>query len=432
MLIGGARGVLAVVMSGLLIAGLGACDASPEPAEPGPVAAIEAALTGSTASDADVEAVAGSLNEFGVQLYAEVAAARADEPNLVVSPASVSQVLVMLLAATDGQTHEQLRDVLHLTLPDDRFYPALAQLWADVVDGGYTVENANWGVLHDSFSVNPEYVRLVAEHLDARFQTDSFADPQALAQRVNDEVAERTHDVIPSLVTPQMLSTPNLELVLLNAVYFRGSWATEFVEGETETAPFMRADGSRVQVAMMSRPEVTSYLRADGYTAVGLPYEGGASMLLVLPDPDRFEEVAAALDADALAGIRDALAAAGDQQPRELRVPRFEADTEEPLDDLKPAVTALGAPALFDFTQDWIPLQTSPQPLSVSFLVHRAAIRVGEKGTEAAGATAAGIVAYSVPEVGPITFDRPFLFSIADDTHGAVLFLGHIGDPPAA
>ncbi len=426
------RRCVAGLVSGLLVMGLAACSSAPGASGSDEVAGIAAAFTGPAASPEDVDQVAASLNDFAVSLYAELTAEAAGQPNLVVSPASVAQVLILLLAATDGTTHEQLREVLHLTLPDDRLYPAVAALWVDLTGGADALQNTNWGLVKDTVALNPDYVALVGEHLGARFQADSFADPQALADRINAEVAARTHDMIPTLVEPAMVDDPNLFLVLLNAVYFKGDWVTPFGDGATDWAPFTRVDGSSVDVAMMSRPDVTSYVQADGYTAVELAYRGGASMVLVLPDPDHAGELAETFDAAALARIRAELAGAVDQAPREVLLARFDVTAAEAL-DLQPAMDVLGAPALFNESWDWTPLQTAPeQQAAVSFLVHKAAIRVGEQGTEASGATGAGVRLTSLAPVDPITFDRPFLFGIVDDTHDALLFLGHIGDPQAS
>jgi serpin B len=64
--------------------------------------------------------------------------------------------------------------------------------------------------------------------------------------------------------------------------------------------------------------------------------------------------------------------------------------------------------------------------------MHRAVIDVAEEGTEAAAATAVGVVGTAMQPDSPAeTFrvDRPFLFAIVDDETGAVLFEGRIVDP---
>ena len=73
-----------------------------------------------------------------------------------------------------------------------------------------------------------------------------------------------------------------------------------------------------------------------------------------------------------------------------------------------------------------------PEPLSIGAVVHQANITVDEAGTEAAAVTAVVMVAGSAaPPADPIEFtvDRPFVFAIRDNPSGAILFVGHIGDP---
>ena len=75
--------------------------------------------------------------------------------------------------------------------------------------------------------------------------------------------------------------------------------------------------------------------------------------------------------------------------------------------------------------------------LYVSDVVHKAFVSVGEKGTEAAAATAIMIEpeAELPPRIRMISFiptfcaDRPFLFLIRDRRSGNILFLGQINDP---
>ena len=68
--------------------------------------------------------------------------------------------------------------------------------------------------------------------------------------------------------------------------------------------------------------------------------------------------------------------------------------------------------------------------LYLSQVIHEAVVTVDEKGTEAAAAAAAGMVAGGMPQK-PTVFraDHPFLFLIRDLETGAVLFMGRVVDP---
>jgi serpin B len=56
---------------------------------------------------------------------------------------------------------------------------------------------------------------------------------------------------------------------------------------------------------------------------------------------------------------------------------------------------------------------------------------VDEVGTEAAAVTSimVGATAFIEETTPPIVFDRPFIFMLADDASGSVLFLGVLKDP---
>jgi serpin B len=77
--------------------------------------------------------------------------------------------------------------------------------------------------------------------------------------------------------------------------------------------------------------------------------------------------------------------------------------------------------------------------LSLGNVIHKAFVRVDEKGAEA---TAATVVIYGSPMAAPapskpppppppfvFNADHPFLFFIIDHTSGLILFMGRVTDP---
>jgi len=73
--------------------------------------------------------------------------------------------------------------------------------------------------------------------------------------------------------------------------------------------------------------------------------------------------------------------------------------------------------------------------LFVSEVLHRAVVEVNEEGTEAAAATAVGMVwlcADIASKEYEFRADRPFLFFIQDKLTRSILFLGRLVKPPCA
>ena len=85
-------------------------------------------------------------------------------------------------------------------------------------------------------------------------------------------------------------------------------------------------------------------------------------------------------------------------------------------------------------TADFTKIANPPSPedrLYIGKVFHQTFVRVDEKGTEAAAATAVVMPrdGSAAPKVTQVNVDRPFLFAIRHAPTGAVLFVGQVTDP---
>ena len=71
---------------------------------------------------------------------------------------------------------------------------------------------------------------------------------------------------------------------------------------------------------------------------------------------------------------------------------------------------------------------TGYKDLFISFVVHQAYVKVDEKGTEAAAATAVGMPMSAAPR-NIFRADHPFIFIIQEKETGNILFLGRVVNP---
>lgn len=385
-----------------------------------------------TVAAGDLEALVAGNRTFAVDLYHAVGG----EGNMIFSPYSISLALAMAYAGARGETGTQMADVLSYTLPQERLHPAFNALdqslnaLGDVnpmeasIPFQLSIANAAWG--QQDYAFHPEYLDTLALNYGAGLRlVDFIGEPEPSRLTINDWVEEQTEGRIADLI-PQGVITPDTRLVLTNAIYFYGAWAEEFMPEATRDEPFFLLDGSSVTVPMMRRTALYPYLRGENFTAVSLPYQGyRASMTIIMPDEGQFPAFEQALTGDRLAEIMGEMLGAS----VELGMPRFEFTSDLSLSDTLPAMGMPDAfdPGVADFTGIADPI---PYRLFISDVIHKAFIKVDEKGTEAAAATAVvmGLGAAPMENV-TLTLDHPFIFVITDQQTGSILFMGRVVNP---
>jgi serpin B len=405
------------------------------PAEPGGAELARADVARATSTDvtaAQLAMLVAGDTDFAMDLF-RVAAG---DGNALLSPYSVAAALTMTYAGARGDTAQEMRSVLHLALPDDRIHAARNELdlritaepavpeGADGEPFAIRVANSLWG--QAGYPFLEEFLAVLAENYDAGMNlVDYVAAAEQARQTINAWVEEQTEGRIVDLI-PEGVITDLTRLVLVNAIWFKASWATPFDPGLTRDGAFRLLDGGDVTVPLMHGNLRLPYLDGDGFQAVRLPYAGDASMLIILPDPGRFEQMVDRLSASDL----DAIRRAESEHLVELSMPTFEYRSQL---QLKPALQELGMVAAFtdpalpdgaDFTGI-----IEARQLLIHDVVHQAFIAVDEEGTEAAAATAVVIGDQSAPMPVTVSIGRPFLFLIEHRATGELLFIGQVTDP---
>lgn len=398
-----------LIMSSLLVACGG-----PEP--------IHADDSGATPER--IESVAQGNNRFAIDLYKEVKDSR---ENLFFSPYSISTALAMTYEGARGETAEEMATTLHLPTDDEIRRSGFASLH-NALQGkqeGFEISTANALWIVEGYPIIPDYLSKVRSYYGGEAETLDPVDPVG---QVNGWVEERTKNRIRDIVK----SIPPLTRVILaNAIYFKGDWVWEFDEERTQEQPFHLSEDESVMVELMTRPSEEAkfgYAEDEEVQVLQLPYRGERlSMLIILPkEIEGLSSVEDSLTIERLDGWR------GELRKRNLPVyiPKFEFTDSY---GLVPILSGMGMPKAFsEYEADFSGMTTAEQ-LYIGEVLHKAFIKVDEKGTEAAAAT---VVMSLAGSAGPSTVtvfraDHPFLFLIQDDESGAILFMGRIADPSA-
>jgi len=341
---------------------------------------------------------------FALELLKALSSTR---ENVFVSPLSIATALKMALAgATPGSRHEA---ALRKAVGD-----------IDVSVAGIDAANA----LYARAGVKATF----ADKLKRLF--GAAAEPMpASAAPINNFVAKATKGLITKVVDDGTVRDPMTTAILLNAVYFKGTWQAQFAKGKSRPGAFHGPRGEK-QVHFMRQGKRYAVSRAAGVgQSVALPYsKDDLRMVLILPESDGLagaRATAAALPAR-WAAIRPL-----DKEKVVVVLPRFKIDSGVvELMDVLDASFGLGLIK----REDGGFLEISDRPdLHVDSVLHRAVISVDEEGTEAAAATAVVMQQRSMPRPPRVLkFDRPFVFAIEHAATGRVVFAGVVADPSAS
>jgi serpin B len=375
--------------------------------------------------------LARSSNDFGFDLYRRL---RETRGNLVISPAGLTTALTMAWGGAVGETEAQMRRVLHLKGSAGEVMATAGQLARSLQEPSRPVvfRLANQLFCDESCRLAPAYVERTSAAFGASVELLDFrGSPESARPRINAWVEDQTSQRIKDLV-PEGGITPLTRLVLANAIYFLGDWAEPFNPDATRPAPFHLTVHETKDVPTMTQTGSFRIARQDGVTALEIPYKGGElSMMLLVPDAiEGLAAIEAALDMakfDALVGaMRDERVA--------LALPKFELKPDSAL-SLGEDLQALGMQLAFDNARaDFTGIADPSDPdeqLVLSKVFHKGFVRVDEKGTEAAVATAVvmQIRSLMLERSRSVNVDRPFLFFIREKASGLVLFLGRVSDP---
>lgn len=363
--------------------------------------------------------------QFGFNLFNEILNTEQDK-NILISPFSISVALAMTLNGAAEATEQTMTDTLQLEGNDSEMintsYALLLQA-LKTSDPNVTLAIANslWADQH--FTFNQDFLQRNIDYFGAEVSTLDFKDQNSV-DTINQWVDTNTNGKIEKIL--ERIDETDI-LFLINAIYFKGAWQTEFDPADTRDNTFHLADGSQKQVPMMTREDqYPSYYAAD-FTAISLPYGNGrVSMYIFLPSQnsslDQFLE-------DLNAENWQNWIAQFSEQKIWLQIPKYKFEYKT---NLKNVLSTLGMGIAFDeslanfnrMVSDDVILTRN---LFISRVDHETYIEVNEEGTEAAAVTNVGISVTSAPP--QFIVNRPFFFAIHDNETKTVLFMGTVVDP---
>jgi len=407
--------------------------------------AATAPVTSPVADNAQIAATVDGINRFSLDLYQK---SIAPERNLFLSPASVSTAIGLAYRGAIGRTANEIRTALRFPAEPRTYGKANAALLRRLplaAEGReLRIANALW--LQEGMPLNPDYLAdVTTDYAAGLHRVDYRKDSDAARLTINEWVDDATKAKIKDLLEKEDV-TDLTRAVLVNAVYWKGGWASRFSSGSSRSEAFTRLDGRKVQTMLMNQRAQFRVLERGGVDLIALPYAGHEiSMIVVMPDkPTALPALESRLTAEELSRWLGDLRTT-DFRDTILTLPRMHLEWRG---DLVPTLSSLGMKLAFSDRADFSGMVTFPYPgevpeaegLKIKHVIHKTFLDVDETGSEAAAATAVimDIIVSSrragPPPPPPFVFraDKPFLFLLRDNRTGVILFIGRYVAPPEA
>jgi len=385
------------------------------------------------AAEAGLTSLAEGNNAFACEMYQHLAA---KPGNHFFSPYSISMALGMTYAGAEGDTEAQMAKVLRFSLPENRVHASFKKLGDSLNPGGkerpyqLSVANALWG--QKGYKFLDPFLGVVNRDYGGGLRGVDFAGNTEEARKtINTWVEDQTQEKIKDLI-PRDLLTPAVRLVLTNAIYFKGDWASQFDKKQTSEQRFSLATPKgfrglvpRVRVPMMRQKGKFGYLETPTMQVLEMPYEGGDLAMMILLPRDGYTESLVGVEKSLSAENLKKWASSLRQQEVVVSLPRFKTAGSY---GLKKALVSMGMTDAFSDAADFSGMDGT-KDLFISAVLHKAFVDVNEEGTEAAAATAVVMQLKGISRLMVFKADHPFLFLIRHERTGSVLFMGRMMNP---
>ncbi|KFZ57836.1 Alpha-1-antiproteinase 2, partial [Podiceps cristatus] len=360
--------------------------------------------------------------DFAFQFFKEVTL-EAPNKNIFFSPVSISTAFAVLALGAKSTTRTQILEGLAFNLTEiqekeihEGFHNLIHML--SHPESGVQLNMGNVIFLTEELKPLKKFVDDAKALYQLEAFTTDFKNPMEAEKQINDYTEKKTHGKITNLVKDM---DPQTVMFLGSFVFFKGNWEKPFKPEHTEVREFFVDAETTVKVPMMHQTDTFDFYFDEelSCTVVRLHYNGSATAFLVLPAKGKMKQLEQTLVKEVIQEWSENLF----QSLVSLYFPKFSVSGSY---EIMNTLSKMGIVDVFTNQADLSGI-TGVSELKVSKVVHKAALDVDERGTEAAAATAAKITTVSLPPT--VEFNRPFLMLIFDRDTNSTLFIGKIVNP---
>ncbi|XP_062972962.1 plasma protease C1 inhibitor isoform X2 [Elgaria multicarinata webbii] len=354
-----------------------------------------------------------ALTEFAIEFYKTAIRQESRDSNFVFSPSSISTILSILLLGACDETKVRLEKLL--SYPEDFtcVHKALKSL-----SKSEALISANAIFYQPELTMGSDFLNQSEMFYKTKFAPLTKNSNQDVVE-INAWVNKNTNYKIKKLLDDL---DPDVQMVLLNAVYFHSKWKTVFKLKHTKEEEFYRPGLPPILVPMMTSKKypVASFFDTNLQAKVArLQLFHNMSLIIIVPYALslNLSEVEERLTPTVFKSVVDKLERVS-FKPTILTLPKFKVESSQ---DLMALIGEMDYGIFFDANLCGI---SQDEEMAVSGAQHKAVIEISEEGVEAAAATGVSLARTA----NYFEVQQPFMFSVVKDGRN-VVFMGRINNP---
>uniref|UniRef100_A0A8K9UYS5 Serpin domain-containing protein n=1 Tax=Oncorhynchus mykiss TaxID=8022 RepID=A0A8K9UYS5_ONCMY len=353
---------------------------------------------------------------FALGLYRTLSENHADG-NIFFSPLSISSALAMVYLGAKGDTAEQMAKVTLCLDTATDVHSEFQKLGSKInkPSASYQLKLVNCLCGEETFNFFPKFY-----HAELKAMDFIRAAEESRAQ-INSWVEKKTDSKMTVMLKPGTLSSMT-RLVLVNAVYFKAQWISEFHEADTMEHTFQVNEVRELQFKKLPYNDIPQFK----LQILELPYKGEElSMFFLLPADSNYPDQELTPERIHKWTKRQKM---GTRTKVQVSIPKFKLQEDYQLNT---PLASLGMVDVFDQGRADLSGMSAAmeEEVYLSTVAHKAFVDVNERGTEAGASTGAEGKMYGFSNMHYFTADHPFIFFIRHNQTQSILFLGRFSSP---
>ncbi len=352
-------------------------------------------------------------NNFANELFVKTIK---ENENTLISPFSLQVMLGMLANGANEEAYNEIISTLGMENYSQTELNEYFQKMSEGIIGEedpkveLALANSMW--IQNEYPINSNFKSQMQHWYKASINYVDFNNLGKVQTAIDQWARNATNSIIKELGLPINESTI---MVLANAVYFSGKWASPFSEKNTSNDTFICENGTTQSVPFMhGLKKNATYIETEDYQWVSLPF-GNESFSMIFLLPKEGKNLADILLRAEWIATDDAWTPSVN-----MALPRFKLET---IKQMKETLDAMGISKIFTKNS----LSGIAENLYVSFVQQNAYLEIEESGVKAATVTSTGMETAS-PETTLVemNLNRPFAFAICENSSNVILFMGKI------